>query len=146
MNCPGGEADFSLPSFKPYVQDLDEEYKGHVESMMTEAFSTLSKSEKLMIRPLIEIHDLKQQHKNLLESAPKGKKPEHTQAVTALEKQIKAKLDVLNENGDIHVLIKKFNLVLCDLFKKKSSKSLAKMGADALLRCIEGLKSSGELK
>lgn len=53
---------------------------------------------------------------------------------------------MINENGDIAHLVKKFNISLIDSHKKRSSKALAKMGADAILGFIEVLKASGELK
>ena len=59
------EADFTLPSFSSYVHDLDEEYQKHVESMLLDTFKTLSKAEKLLMCPLIEVHNLKQAHKTL---------------------------------------------------------------------------------
>jgi len=135
------EADFTLPSFSSYVHDLDEEYQKHVESMLLDTFKTLSKAEKLLMCPLIEVHNLKQAHKTLQADSAKASLEE----IARIEKQIKARLDVINENGDVHILVKKFNLLLFDLFKKKSAKSLAKMAAEALLNFIEHLKGTGEL-
>ena len=73
---------------------------------------------------------------------------DHGEIMSALDKAYSDRskmIDVINENGDVHILVKKFNLLLFDLFKKKSAKSLAKMAAEALLNFIEHLKGTGEL-
>ena len=142
MNLQNEEPDFSIPSFQPYVSQLDEEYQEHIEFMLKEAFSSLSKSEKLMMKPLIEVYHLKvEQREHLLKKDEESKKNLHR-----LEKKIKAHLDVLNENGDIHVLIKRFNLTLLEGHKKKSSKQLALLGAESMMKFIQELKANGELK
>jgi hypothetical protein len=130
-----GEFDFTPPCFKSYLLEIDPEYQEPVEQMLKEAFLKLCFSEKLMLRPFIEVKKLKS-----LYLASQGKEQE------ALAKKIKSRLSVINENGDVQVLVKRFNIILLDLHRKKSIKTIAKMGADALLMFIEELKSSGELQ
>ena len=93
-----------------------------------------------MIRPLIEVFQLKKDIELI------GIQGKNQGEIKELEKKIKSRLDVINENGDIAHLVKKFNISLIDSHKKRSSKALAKMGADAILGFIEVLKASGELK
>ena len=134
------EFDFSVPCFKSYLGAIDPEFQAHLEQMLHEAFVKLCCSEKLMLRPFIEVKRLKAELSNLhLGSSFKSSK------ASLLEKKIKAHLSVVNENGDIQVLVKRFNIILLELSRKKSFKVIAKMGADALLSFIEELKSSGEL-
>lgn len=134
MNPCFGEFDFNPPCFKSYLLDIDPEYKAHVEGMLQEAFLKLCYSEKLMLKPLIEVKKLKSIH-----SATQG------QEEVKVAKQIKARLNVINENGDIQVLVKRFNIILLELNRKKSFKAIARLGAEALLKFIEELKNSGEL-
>lgn len=128
------EFDFAPPCFKSYLLEIDPEYHGHVEQMLKEAFLKLCYSEKLMLRPFIEVKKLKLEH---LSSKDKEQQ--------VIAKKIKARLSVMNENGDISVLVKRFNIILLELNRKKSFKTLAKMGADSLLGFIHELKASGEL-
>lgn len=134
MNPQFGEFDFTPPCFKSYLLEIDPEYKGHVEGMFHEAFLKLCYSEKLMLRPLIEVKKLKS-----LYASTQGDEQ------VKIAQKIKARLSVINENGDIQVLVKRFNIILLELNRKKSFKTIAKLGADALLRFIEELKNSGEL-
>jgi hypothetical protein len=127
---------FDIPCFKSCIDKVDTEYQGPVEAMLQEAFEALSKAEKLMMKPLVELAQFKQELEGVKTQIEK----------VDFEKKIKARLDVINENGDIHVLIKKFTMNLLDHHKKKSSKTLAQMGADALSNFIAKLKSTGDLK
>jgi hypothetical protein len=128
------EFDFTPPCFKSYLLEVDPEYKGHVEGMFCEAFLKLGCSEKLMLRPLIEVKKLKSLYKST-----------QGEEQAKIAKKIKAHLNVINENGDIQVLVKRFNIILLELHRKKSFKAIARLGADALLAFIEELKNSGEL-
>ena len=141
MSSQEESPDFALPCFKAYVSEIDEEYQSHVESMMIETYEGLSKSEKLMLKPLIEIHKFKKQIDSLKASDTQDK-----DQMLSLEKKIKSRLDVINENGDIHVLIKKFNISLLDSHKKKSAKAIAKLAAESILKFVEFLKATGELR
>lgn len=146
MTYRGEEGDFSVPDFTAHLDEISQEHVDSVNDLLKAAFSTLSKSEKLMIRPLVDICFLKKKHQTLVDEAcTKTLKKELEPEIKELEKKIKSRLHVINENGDIQVLIKRFNLLLFDLNKKKSSKHLAKLGSGALLKFIEQLKHSGEL-
>jgi hypothetical protein len=146
MEYRGEEGDFSTPDFMPHLESIDAEHHEHINGMLQETFKTLSKSEKLMMRPLVDICHLKK-HKVTLEDklTKKSSKKEFENQLEELEKKIRSRLHVINENGDIAVLVKRFNIMLFELFKKKSCKSLAKMAASALLDFVSSLKESGEL-
>lgn len=130
-----GEFDFTPPCFQGYLDSIDPEFRDNIRQMFIEAFLKLCCSEKLMIRPFIELKQLKIKHAQ-----------SHGAQKQELVKQIKARLCVMNENGDIQVLVKRFNIILLDLSRKKSFKTIAKMGADSLLSFIYELKEAGELR
>ncbi len=146
MTYENFEADFSMPDFRAHLDSVEQEHKDSVEDMLKEAFDTLSRAEKLMMRPLIDLCELKKQQLELEKTATtKALKKEISKDITHLEKKIQARLHVINENGDIQVLVKRFNVLLFELNKKKSLKSLAKIAASALLTFVESLRHSGEL-
>lgn len=144
MDLNHAEADFTLPCFLCCIEHVDTEHQGHVEAMYQEAFELLTKSEKLMLKPLIELIDYKKKLGALNEVMRKSQ--QEKEQIQVLEKKIQARLHVINENGDIHVLVKRYNVSLLDLHKKKSAKVLAKMGADVILNFIHELKKTGELR
>lgn len=135
MKPDSGEFNFSPPCFKSYLLEIDTEFKEHLEQMLKDAFLKLCFSEKLMLRPFIELKQLRHDRAQALDK-------QHQ----ILCRKIKAHLSVMNENGDIQVLVKRFNILLFDLSRKKSCKALAKMGAESLLKFIEELKNAGELE
>ncbi len=133
------------PDFKPYICHCPIHEGAKLEELMILAFKKLHVSERLLIKPLLELQAFKVLKASYLQGETTGtvkKADVESKELERINREIQARLDVLNANGDLNRLVRTF---LEHVFDLSDERSLAKRGEVLILNFVENLHRSGEL-
>ena len=143
-----GFSESYTPDFSSYVQDFAKEEACLVQSIMAQAFKKMHISERLLIKPLLELHAykvLRTEAASKVKGAFNSILPEAAPSIEGLDREIRSRLDILNANGDLGKLVRTFVEHMVGGPGEDHLLALAKKGEMKILSFIQGLYSSGEL-